>query len=114
MTDSRRTRFHTYGAVRTVLIGYGVAAFSYLLMRTAPEASTESAGGNTWSLALVLGGMGLQLLRMAGRALGGRLVADRSAANKSLAISELVGDGITVLFFGLATFGAIPHRIDAI
>ena len=99
-----------YGAVRTALVGYGVAALAFLGSRAAP-AGTPASGES--GISLVLWGIGIQLALMAARALIKRRVADQ-AADKLLLVLELIGDGATVLLFALGTFGTIFARLDNI
>ncbi len=98
-----------YGAVRTTLIGYGVAAFSYLFARPdfGDEAKAFGVGGSASSF--VLSGLGLQALLIAATLVIKRIVTDKAIAAQALAILELIGDGVTVLLFALATLGAIIH-----
>lgn len=82
-----------YGAVRTALISYGIAAYAFFV----PHAGRD----------YVLAGLGLQLALMAARALIKRQVRDADSAAQALFILELAADGVTVLLFALATLGGI-------
>jgi hypothetical protein len=111
-TRSRRSpldRQRAYGAVRTALVSYGVAAFSYLFSQFTPDDTPLALGGTIPARSLVLLGLVLQLLLLAARALIKRHAPDHAAAVQGFLILELVGDGLTVLFFALGTFGAILH-----
>jgi len=112
-TRSRRSppdRQRAYGAVRTALVTYGVAAFSYLFSQFTPDDMPLALGGTISARSLVLLGLVLQLLLLlAARALIKRHAPGHAAAVQGFLILELVGDGLTVLFFALGTFGAILH-----
>lgn len=86
--------------VRTVLIGYGTAALSVLLARSGLPQATLPVG-------LVAVGIGLQLVLVVARARIGKSRADASSATQTVAVLEILGDGITVLLFALATLGAV-------
>jgi hypothetical protein len=103
-----------HGAIRTALITYGVAVFTYLFTRHDSGASAEVLGSGVSARFVVLGGIVLQLLLIAVRALIKRYAPDRSSAVQGFMILELIGDGVTVLLFALGTFGAIMHGTDDI
>lgn len=94
------------GVVRTTLITYGVAAFTYLFARHVPS-SAEGVGGMASPQALVLGGLALQLALVVVRLLIKRYSPDQTAVVQGYIILELIGDGVTVLLFALSTLGAI-------
>ena len=98
-----------YGAVRTALIGYGVAAFAYFQFDSSPAIASQAAG--TWGSArgLVLLGIGLQLILMVARALTKRYVADEASATQIMDVCEVIADGVTVLLFAVATLGPITR-----
>ena len=98
--------------VRTTLITYGTAVLTYLFTRHDSGASVEALGGTVSARLLMLGGVGLQLLLFAVRALIKRYAPDRTSAAQGLMVLELFGDGVTVLLFALGTFGAIMHGAD--
>lgn len=99
-------RQRSYAAARTALIGYGVAAFSYLFSRSVPTDTIPVFGGiPAWGL--VLGGVGMQVLLIAIRALLRRRMSDQTSLAQGELVLELLGDGMTVLLFALGTFGAI-------
>ena len=97
----------TYGVIRSALIGYGVAAFSYLFSRSSALEAVNAgqAGGSAQSL--VLGGLVLQVLLIGVRALIKRKAPQSATATQGLMILELVADGVTVLLFAMATLGTI-------
>ena len=71
-TSTRRSPLEQqrlYGAVRTVLITYGVAAYAYLLSRVDLGGAPRVLGGVAPAQSLVLVGLGLQLLLLGARAL---------------------------------------------
>jgi len=96
-----------YTAVRTTLIGYGVAAFAFLQSQFAPAGAPQAPGGFASSQNLLLAGLGLQILLIVARALLKRYATDDETVATALAVSGLVADAVTVLLFALGTFGAI-------
>ena len=99
----------SYAAIRTVLIGYGITAYGFLVARSElPNDANVLGGGGSVSVFL-LSGIGLQVLLILGRIVIRRVVADRSIATQALHILELIGDGATVLLFALGTLGAVVH-----
>jgi len=111
-TDTKRSPLEQqrlYGVVRTTLITYGVAAFTYLFSQSHSGDSPQAFGGIASAQSVVLGGLGLQLLLLAARALIKRYAPDRDSAVQGFIVLELIGDGVTVLLFALGTLGAIMH-----
>ena len=102
-----------YGVVRTTLITYGVALFTYLFTRHDSVAPSEALGGSVSAQALVLGGLGLQVLLFVVRLFIKRHAPDRASAVQGFVVLDLIGDGVTVLLFALGTFGAMMHGADA-
>jgi hypothetical protein len=102
----------TYGAVRTILITYGVAASSYLSAQSVPDGVAVAYGGIFTARSLVVLGLVLQLLMIGVRMLVRHKAPDAGAAAQGLLILELVGDGVTVLLFALGTFGVILNIAD--
>lgn len=100
-----------YGVVRTTLITYGVAAFTYLFTRH-DSGAPAALGDSVSAQVLVLCGLGLQVLLLALRMLIKRYAPDRDSAVQGFMVLELIGDGVTVLLFALGTFGAIMHGAD--
>ena len=101
-----------YGTVRTLLISYGVIAFGWLSARSLPAGEPQVFGMAVSAQGFVIIGLGTQLLLMAVRALVKRVVPDRSISSQALAAVEIIGDGVTVLLFALATLGPIIHLAD--
>jgi hypothetical protein len=98
-----------YGAVRTVIIGYGVAVLGYLHSSIAPSGAAQALGGFASSRALLLAGLAVQLLLMAAHALVKRHAAGAASVAKGMETVELAGDAVTVLLFALGTLGAIAQ-----
>jgi hypothetical protein len=94
-----------YGSVRTLLIGYGVAAFSFLLDRAGDP---EDGHGRLFII-----GVAVQFLLLAARWLIRRRVAP-DLAPQTLQIAELIGDGVTVLLFALATLGGVTQLANGV
>ena len=97
----------TYGVIRSALIGYGVAAFTYLFSRSGAFESANAAQASGFAQTLVLGGLALQVLLMIVRTLIRRRASESEVAAQGLMILELVADGVTVLLFAMATLGAV-------
>ena len=97
----------TYGVIRSALIGYGVAAFTYLFSRSSAVDAMNAGQASGSAQSLVLGGLALQVLLIGARALIKRRGPESEAATQGLMILELVADGVTVLLFAMATLGTI-------
>jgi hypothetical protein len=105
---------HVYGALRTALIGYGVAAFSYFQVSASSGAASQALGNWGSTRGLVLLGIGIQLILMLARALTKRYVADEASATQIMGICEIIGDGATVLLFAMATLGPMTRLADGL
>ena len=92
-----------------MLIGYGVTAYSYLFARAGFIGEPKALGVGGSVSAVMLCGLGLQVLLILARMAIKRAVTDRDVADQALLIVELIGDGMTVLLFALATLGAIVY-----
>ena len=86
-----RTRGMSYGALRSTLIGYGVLAFTFF-----PPTRT-----------LMLCGVGAQIAVIVARRLIEMRVRDPAIAAQALMLVELLGDGVTVALFAIATLGGV-------
>lgn len=109
---SSRTPFEqqrTFGVIRSTLIGYGVAALTFLFSRSSGLASATGGEASGSAQTLVLGGLALQVLLIAARALIKHRAPESERAAQGLMILELVADGVTVFLFAWATLGAIMH-----
>ena len=109
---SARTPFdqqRTYGVIRSALIGYGVAAFTYLFSRSAAFEAGNAGQPSGSAQTLVLVGLALQVLLIGAHLITRRRAADSETAVQGLMILELVADGITVLLFAMATLRTIIH-----
>jgi hypothetical protein len=100
---------YRYGAARTAFITYGIAAYTYLLARPGPADAAKAFGVGASASAFLLSGLGLQILLIAARFTIKRAMPDREMSAQALGIVELIADGVTVLLFAMATFGAIAH-----
>jgi hypothetical protein len=78
-------------ALRSTLIGLGVLAFTFF-----PPTRT-----------LMLWGVAAQVAVIVVRMLIERRVSDPAIAGQALTVVELVGDGVTVALFAIATLGGI-------
>ena len=97
----------TYGVIRSALIGYGVAAWTLLFSRSSVFGSATGGEASGAAQTLVLGGLALQVLLIAARALIKHKASESEVAAQGLMILELVADGVTVLLFAMATLGAV-------
>lgn len=96
--------------VRGVLIGYGVAAFTWIFARQLPSPSSDDSlfGGALSSMAV---GLLIQLVLIVARHLIKR--HDREHGTKgeiypqAMHVLELLADAMTVLLFAVGTFQAI-------
>jgi hypothetical protein len=101
------------GVIRTGLIGYGIAAYSYFVMGAGSRSQAEALGDTGASAAsYLLWGVGMQILLIVAHALIKRSIPDESLAAQARWIVELIADGVTVFLFALATFGGILHAAD--
>lgn len=98
-----------YGTARTVLITYGIAAYTYLVARPGPADAAKAFGVGASAAAFLLSGLGLQIALIAARVIIKRTISDQENAAQALGILELVADGVTVLLFAMATLGAIAR-----
>lgn len=98
--------------VRTLLVTYGVAASSYLFTQSVPDGTLPVYGGMFSPRILVVLGLVLQVLMIGARGLIRRHAPDAGTAAQGMLILELIGDGATVLFFALGTFGTLLHMAD--
>jgi hypothetical protein len=94
-------RTFAYGALRTALIGYGVALFGYFFARSGVHEPPESLAEE-----LLLGGLALQV-----GVLAVRWLLKGEGREQILGVVELIADGVTVLLFALATFQGIARFV---
>ena len=85
------SEIRSVGAVRSTLIGIGVLAFTFF-----PPTRT-----------LMLLGVCVQIAVMLGRMVIRHRLRDPATAAQALNVLELLGDGVTVALFAIATFGGI-------
>jgi hypothetical protein len=97
------------GTMRTVLITYGIAAYTFLLARHGPADASKAFGVGASAMTLVVSGIGLQVLLVVVRIAIKRVTGDREIAAQALGILDLIADSITVLLFALATYGVVAH-----
>ena len=79
------------GVLRSTLIGFGVLAFTFF-----PPTRT-----------LMLWGVCVQIAVMLGRMVIQHRMRDPEVAGQALTVLELLGDGVTVALFAIATLGGI-------
>jgi len=96
-----------YGVIRTTLITFGVAAFGFLQSREELIPKPEAFGTGGSAIAYILVGLAVQVLLLGIHELIKRHALDAERAAPARLLIELIGDGISVLLFALATFGAI-------
>lgn len=107
-------RQRSYGGFRTVLITYGIIAYTYLVSRFDSGEAPRALGVDASAQSLLLIGLILQLLLLGIRLLIERYVLERDTALQMLGMIDLVADAVTVLLFALGTFGAITARMDEV
>jgi hypothetical protein len=98
MSEMQSREPRSYTALRSVLIGIGVAAFTFF-----PP-----------SRILMLWGVGAQLAVIVLRKVIERKVRDPAMAGTALMVLEIVGDGVTVALFAIATLGGIMRVEDQV
>jgi hypothetical protein len=86
MSETRSVR-----ALRSTLIGFGVLAFTFF-----PPTRTLMVWGVVAQVAVIVVRMLIE-----------RRVSDPAIAEQALTLVELIGDGITVALFAIATLGGI-------
>jgi hypothetical protein len=98
MSEMQPGEMRSYTAVRSTLIGIGVAAFTFF-----PPTRT-----------LMLFGVGAQIAVMILRKVMQRQIRDPAMAGTALMVLEIVGDGVTVALFAVATLGGIMRVEDQV
>ena len=99
---------YLYGTLRTILIGYGVAGFSWLFIRKGAIEDPFAANASSTARTLFVIGIACQLVALlAHRWIKRRIGDDRDAVAKGTGILELITDGVTVLLFAIATFNGL-------
>lgn len=98
MSEMQSRDMRRYAALRSVLIGYGVAAFAFF-----PPTRT-----------LMLWGVVAQVAVVILRKLIERQVRDPAMAGTALRVLEVAGDGVTVALFAIATLGGIMRVEDQV
>jgi voltage-gated potassium channel Kch len=98
MSEMQSRDMRRYAAFRSALIGYGVVAFAFF-----PP-----------TRALMLWGVGAQIAVIVLRKLIERQVRDPAMAGTALMVLEIVGDGVTVALFAIATLGGIMRVEDQV
>ena len=98
MSEMQPGEMRSYTALRSTLIGIGVAAFTFF-----PPTRT-----------LMLWGVGAQIAVIVLRKVIQRQIRDPAMAGTALMVLEIVGDGVTVALFAIATLGGIVHVEDQV
>lgn len=103
-----------YGTVRTSLIVYGVAAYTYFQVGSWSGTASRALGnwGSAHGFALL--GLTLQLLLILARALLKRYVSDLTSVARIMMVLEIVADGVTVMLFAMATLGPLTQAANAL
>jgi hypothetical protein len=98
MSEMQPGEMRSYTALRSTLIGIGVAAFTFF-----PPTRT-----------LMLWGVGAQIAVLVLRKVIQRQIRDPAMAGTVLMVLEIVGDGVTVALFAMATLGGIMRVEDQV
>jgi hypothetical protein len=98
MSEMQPGEMRSYTAVRSTLIGIGVAAFAFF-----PPTRT-----------LMLCGVGAQIAVLVLRKVIQRQIREPAMAGTALMVLEIVGDGVTVALFAIATLGGIMRVEDQV
>lgn len=98
MSEMQPGEMRSYTALRSTLIGIGVAAFTFF-----PPTRT-----------LMLWGVGAQIAVIILRKVIQRQIRDPAMAGTVLMVLEIVGDGVTVALFAIATLGGIMRVEDQV
>ena len=98
MSEMQPGEMRSYTALRSTLIGIGVAAFTFF-----PPTRT-----------LMLWGVGAQIAVIVLRQVIQRQIRDPAMAGTALMVLEIVGDGVTVALFAIATLGGIMRVEDQV
>lgn len=98
MSEMQSGETRSYTALRSTLIGFGVAAFTFF-----PP-----------TRALMFWGVGMQLAVIVLRRVIERRIRDPAMAGTALMVLEIVGDGVTVALFAIATLGGIMRIEDQV
>ncbi len=85
------SEIRSVGALRSTLIGIGVLAFTFF-----PPTRTLMLWGVCVQIAVMLGRMAIE-----------HRIKDPTIAQQTLTVVELLGDGVTVALFAIATLGGI-------
>jgi hypothetical protein len=98
-----------HGAIRTVLITFGVAAFTLLLSRHGFDAAPRALFTGAPAVGHMLVGVVVQVVLIIAHAIVKRLAPDSTTAAQGRFVVEIVGDGVTVLLFATGVLGATLH-----
>ena len=108
---SKTKSLRVAGAIRGLVIAYGIGAYALISQKLGPALRSESGSFSDSPLNLILIGLGVQLVRSAVMWAVGRY---EKAHDIEGALSptvmygvDLVIDGVTVLLFAVATFQSI-------
>jgi hypothetical protein len=88
-------------AARSLIITYGIAAFSFFTLRSAAAGTPASGTG------MFVAGIVLQVAVWIANALIKRNIEDAELAAQANYIVALVADALTVMLFAIGTFRAI-------
>ncbi|HZF15010.1 MAG TPA: hypothetical protein VE046_03610 [Steroidobacteraceae bacterium] len=97
------------GLVRGAIITYGIAAFGFLFANGRLGAPGVFGSPRSY----VIAGLVLQFALLAAHWLIKRRAADQETMLRAYIVLEVIGDGVTVFLFALATLGAILPNPDA-
>ena len=105
-----------YGTLRSALIGYGAAAFTWLFTRSGLIEDPLAANASSAARQLFAWGIACQIVALVARWLIRRRygVEPDSTGTTLSATVEILADGVTVLLFAIATFRGFVFLGDSL
>jgi hypothetical protein len=90
---------------RSLIIGYGIAAFSFLMLRS------DVSGFTAPGVSMFVAGVVIQIAVWIANALVKRHIPDVESAARWQDIIALLADGLTVVCFAIGTFRAVERHV---
>jgi hypothetical protein len=99
--DSKLRAFRGSTAARSFIITYGIAAFSFFMLRSSASGVPAPGAG------MFVAGLAIQLAVWIATAQIKRRIGEAEVAMRIHHVIALIADGLTVLLFAIGTFRAI-------